>query len=132
MSSSGEYHSALTMSDIINRASERTNVNWISIIRLPNGAEVPCSIKDVSASGMKVALPSDVAIPDTFNIRVVGRDLIFNVQQAWRRGHFVGLTILKIGKLPAPKQEPDPDAANSTNTPDYKRIGTRRNFRSRD
>lgn len=83
---------------------------------------------------MKVALPSDVAIPDTFNIRVVGRDLIFNVQQAWRRGHFVGLTILKIGKLPAPKQEqePEPDAATNTNTPDYKRIGTRRNFRSRD
>ena len=81
---------------------------------------------------MKVALPSEVTIPHTFNIRVVGRDLIFNVQQAWRRGHFVGLTILKIGKLPAPKQAPTSDAAASTTPAEYNRIGTRRSFRSRD
>ncbi|UYW25888.1 PilZ domain-containing protein [Methylorubrum extorquens] len=120
------------MPDIQNRASERTDVNWISIIRLPSGAEIPCSIKDVSSSGMKVVLPSDVAIPDTFNMRVVGRDLIFNVQMAWRRGHFVGLTILKIGKLPASKQIPAGDAEASTTLANYNRIGTRRNFRSRD
>lgn len=120
------------MPDIQNRASERTEVNWIAIIRLPSGEEVPCSIKDVSSSGMKVALPSKVVITNTFNIRVVGRDLIFNVQQAWRRGHFVGLTILKIGKLPVPKQEPAPDAPVSTTSAEYTRIGLRRSYRSRD
>ncbi|WP_338018962.1 PilZ domain-containing protein [Methylorubrum extorquens] len=97
-----------------------------------DGAELPCSIKDVSSSGMKVALPSDVAIPDTFNMRVVGRDLIFNVRLAWRRGHFVGLTILKIGKLPAPKRAPSTDAAESTTSADYNRIGARRSFRLRE
>ncbi|ACK81235.1 conserved hypothetical protein [Methylorubrum extorquens CM4] len=120
------------MPDVQNRASERTDVNWISIIRLPCGTEVPCSIKDVSSSGMKVALPSNVSIPDAFNIKVVGRDLIFNVQQAWRRGHFVGLTILKIGKLPAPKQAVSNEDAASTAPADYHRIGARRSYRSRD
>lgn len=81
---------------------------------------------------MKVVLPSDVSIPDTFNIRVVGRDLIFNVQQAWRRGHFVGLTILKIGKLPAPKQAVSKQDEATTAPADYHRIGARRSYRSRD
>lgn len=120
------------MSEITNRAFERTNVNWISIIRLPDGQEIPCSIKDVSWLGMKVALSSEVTIPDAFNIRVVGRDLIFNVKQAWRRGHFVGLTIVKIGKLPAPKQMPSVDAPASAISADYNRIGARRSFRSRE
>ncbi|MGW9822299.1 hypothetical protein ACUXK4_004894 [Methylorubrum extorquens] len=120
------------MSEITNRAFERTDVNWISIIRLPDGQEIPCSIKDVSWLGMKVALSSEVTIPDAFNIRVVGRDLIFNVQQAWRRGHFVGLTILKIGKLPLPKQMPSEDTPTSKTSADYNRIGARRSFRSRE
>ncbi|APX84473.1 PilZ domain-containing protein [Methylorubrum extorquens] len=120
------------MLDIKNRAFERTDVNWISIIRLPNGQEIPCSIKDVSQIGMKVALSSEVTIPDAFNIRVVGRDLIFNVKQAWRRGHFVGLTILKIGKLPATTQAPSEDAPASTTSADYNRLGARRSFRSRE
>lgn len=120
------------MSEVTNRTFERTDVNWISIIRLPDGREIPCSIKDVSQRGMKVALPSEVQIPDYFNIKVVGRDLIFNVKQAWRRGHFVGLTILKIGKLPAPKQAPSADAPASATSADYNRLGVRRTFRSRE
>lgn len=114
-----------------NRASERTDVDWISIIRLGDGSEIPCSIKDVSSPGMKLALSSEVSLPDTFNIRVVGRDLIFNVRQAWRRSHFVGVTILKIGKMPVPKPVPAPDVATSTAAADYNRIGVRRSYRAR-
>lgn len=120
------------MSDFKNRASDRTDVDWISIIRLGSGTEIPCAIKDVSASGMKVALSAEVDLPETFNIKVVGRDLIFNVRQAWRRGHFIGLTIQKIGKIPPPKQTSALEAKSSTPAADYNRIGARRNFRDRD
>lgn len=120
------------MSNFKNRASERTDVDWISIIRLGGGTEIPCSIKDVSSSGMKVALSAEVDLPERFNIKVVGRDLVFNVRQAWRRGHFIGLTIQKIGKIPPPKQANNPEATSNTPTSDYNRIGARRNFRERD
>ena len=90
----------------VQRREDRKDVNWIAVIRFADGSDHPCTVKDVSASGLKVCVAADQELPETFMIKVVGMQLVFRVKQAWRRRHYVGVTIEKVAKLPDPRQAP--------------------------
>lgn len=81
------------------RREERKETNWIAKIRLFDGREIATTVKDISASGARLAVPESMALPERFMFRVVGRDFVCAVKVAWRRGSFVGVQIEKIGKL---------------------------------
>lgn len=101
---------------MITRAEDRTETNWIAMIRLADGTEIPCTVKDVSKSGARLGVPSHCPLPDSFRFKVLGRDFVCSVRLAWRRGDAVGVVIEQIGKLkpptakaeavPAPPPEP--------------------------
>jgi hypothetical protein len=120
------------MYDISKRAQERKNVEWISVIRLVDGAEIPCTIKDVSVSGMRLVLADTIPLPEVFVIKVIGRDLVFQVRQVWRRQHQAGLSIIKIGKLQKPKGLLEGSRNEAEPARDYTRIGERERYSSRN
>lgn len=108
--------------------AERKATNWIALIRTLEGVEIPCNVKDVSSSGARLGVPAHYALPQTFMLKVVGRDFVCRVRLAWRKGDYVGVQIEQIGKLaPAPavtadtrEEPPKPDASG------YAAIGRRR------
>ena len=85
----------------IERCEERRETNWIALIKLPDGTEIPTTVKDISPSGARLAVPRTYALPEQFMLKVVGRDFVCAVRLAWRRDDFLGVRIERIGRLPA-------------------------------
>lgn len=83
----------------VRRREERRETKWIALIRLPDGTEIPSTVRDISPSGARLAVPSSYALPQTFMFRVIGRDFVCAVQLAWRRGDYAGVRIARVGKL---------------------------------
>ncbi|HJE23635.1 MAG TPA: PilZ domain-containing protein [Methylorubrum populi] len=107
----------------IARREERSATNWIAIIRLFDGTEIPCNIKDISKSGAKLGVPETYELPSSFMLKIVGRDFVLRVTLAWRRGNYAGVRIDRIAKLP---QSEEKKATAATTTQDYHSIGSRR------
>lgn len=101
-----------TLEDQIARREERSPTNWIATIRLRDGTEIPCTVKDVSKSGAKIGVSSHQALPPVFMLRIIGRDFLCLVRLAWRRGDYAGVRIERVGKVPNPAQ-----AAEAVSTP---------------
>ncbi|MBX9934743.1 MAG: PilZ domain-containing protein [Methylobacterium sp.] len=109
--------------------AQRNKTDWIGIIRTPDGSEIPCTVKDVSKTGAKIAVPASYTLPDSFMLKVVGKDYVCRVKLAWRRGHFAGLIIEQFAKIapkavrPLAQTSSDP---RDTVDPNYQAVGTRR------
>lgn len=87
------------------RREERREPDWIALIRLPDGTEIPTTVKDISPSGARLTVPSSYTLPDQFMFKVVGRDFVCAVRLAWRRGDHIGVRIERVGKLaPTPTE----------------------------
>ncbi|GJE57460.1 PilZ domain-containing protein [Methylobacterium thuringiense] len=106
---------------MITRAEERRDTTWIAMIRLDDGTEIPCTVKDVSKSGAKLGGPSNCLLPETFRFRVLGRDFVCSVKLAWRRGEYAGVVIEQVGKLKPPAVQ-EPAAAPPQATPDGNKV----------
>lgn len=99
------------------RREERKETNWIAKIRLFDGREIATSVKDISASGARLAVPEGMDLPERFMFRVIGRDFVCAVKVVWRRGSHVGVQIERVGKLEAkPVKQPEPEPAVSPAT----------------
>jgi hypothetical protein len=96
-------HEASAAASPVDRREDRNPTNWIAKIRLPDGTEIPCNVKDVSKSGAKVGIPSYHVLPETFMLRIIGRDFVCLVRLAWRRGDYAGVRIERVGKVAPPK-----------------------------
>ncbi|MBB2961628.1 PilZ domain-containing protein [Methylobacterium sp. R2-1] len=118
-----EEASAQIEAALIARREERTSTNWIALIRLFDGTEIPCNVKDISKSGAKLGVPETYVLPSAFMLRIVGRDFVLRVNLAWRRGNYAGVRIERIAKLTVPEEK---KAVTEEQTPDYSSIGTRR------
>jgi hypothetical protein len=103
----------------------RNETNWIGLIRTLEGVEIPCTVKDVSKTGAKIGVPASYELPDSFMLKVVGKDFVCRVKLAWRRGHFAGLIIEQVGKI-APRPSAAPEAPRVIADTGYKAVGTRR------
>lgn len=95
------------LSELVERRESRSETNWIAMIRLLDGAEIPCTVKDVSRSGAKLGVPSDRELPDTFMLKILGRDFVCLVKLAWRRGNYAGVRIERVGKLAVADRKSD-------------------------
>lgn len=93
------------------------------MIRLFDGTEIPCNIKDISKSGAKLGVPETYELPSSFMLKIVGRDFVLRVTLAWRRGNYAGVRIDRIAKLP---QTEEKKATAATPAQDYHSIGSRR------
>lgn len=103
----------------------RNETNWIGVIRTLEGVEIPCTVKDVSKTGARIGVPASYELPDSFMLKVVGKDFVCRVRLAWRRGHFVGVRIEQVGKI-APKPATILEGSHVAADTTYKAVGTRR------
>ncbi|WP_283206663.1 PilZ domain-containing protein, partial [Methylobacterium gnaphalii] len=85
------------------RSEPRMPTNWIAKILLSSGEEIACTVKDVSKSGARLGLPDTVALPESFQLKVVGYDFLFNVRAVWRSGHCAGVRIERFGRRLPPE-----------------------------
>lgn len=106
------------------RREERTATNWIALIRLFDGTEIPCNIKDISKSGAKLGVPEAYILPASFMLRILGRNFVLRVNLAWRRGNYAGVRIERIAKLTVAEEKKP--AATDQLPPNYSSIGSRR------
>lgn len=118
--------SALVERTQVQRRETRNPTNWIAVIRLLDGAEIPCTVKDVSVSGAKLGVPESVVLPHTFMLKVVGRDFVCLVKLAWRRGNFAGVRIERVGRLPTTDKSAN-DQQRTKDESGYKSLKTTRN-----
>ncbi len=62
-------------------------------ITLSDGEIIPCVLRDVSASGARIAVARRHRLPEFFHLSVDGKDEICRVRRVWQRGDFAGITI---------------------------------------
>lgn len=107
--------------------AERKPTKWIAMIRTAEGIEIPCNVKDVSNSGARLGVPSHHELPETFMLKIVGREFVCRVKLAWRKGDYVGVHIEQIGKLPPSSgtRKSGVERTKLSSAP-YSAIGTRR------
>ena len=86
-------------STITARVDERKDTNWIAMIRLLDGTEIPCNVRDISKSGAKLGVPESYILPKKFMFKVIGREFVCLVSLAWRRGDYAGVRIERVGKV---------------------------------
>ena len=84
----------------VERKEERRPASWLAMIRLPDGEEIPSSVKDISPSGARLAVPERYDLPPVFAFRIIGKDFVLRARLAWRRDGYAGIEILKVGRLP--------------------------------
>lgn len=108
------------------RREPRTETNWIAMIRLDDGTEIPCTVKDVSKSGAKLGVPDTVALPASFRLRVLGYEFLFLVRLVWRQANAAGVRIERFGKRPADDGKPAEPEIREEAAETYNRLGTRR------
>ncbi|MCJ2033567.1 PilZ domain-containing protein [Methylobacterium sp. J-068] len=96
-----------TPGSIVERREERSPTNWIATIRLRDGTEIPCTVKDVSKSGAKIGVTAKQSLPPVFMLRIIGRDFLCLVRLAWRRGDYAGVRIERVGKVPSAAKTTD-------------------------
>ena len=82
------------------RREERTETSLLAMIRLQDGTEIPCVVKDVSKSGAKLGIPRGCTLPKTFMFMINGRDLNYLVTLEWQRDRYAGVRIERVAKLP--------------------------------
>lgn len=85
----------------VERKEERRPASWLAMIRLPDGEEIPSSVKDISPSGARLAVPERYDLPPVFAFRIIGKDFVLRARLAWRRDGYAGIEILKVGRLPS-------------------------------
>ncbi|AWN42771.1 PilZ domain-containing protein [Methylobacterium durans] len=73
---------------------ERHETMRLATIILEDGEQIPCMIRDMSVSGAKLGVARRYQLPETFMLTIAGRNLTCRVQRAWRRGDFVGVSLL--------------------------------------
>ncbi|MET0257459.1 MAG: PilZ domain-containing protein [Methylobacterium sp.] len=89
------------------RSEPRTPTNWIAMILLADGTEIPCTVKDVSKSGARLGLPDTIGLPEVFSLKVLGYAFLFRVRLVWRSGHCAGVRIERFAKAPPPAPAPE-------------------------
>ena len=87
------------VSDHEGRRERRTPTSFVGTIRLPNGDDISCIVKDASKSGLRLGIPPSYELARTFFVKVAERGVAMRVRLMWREGGYAGVAIEKIIKL---------------------------------
>ena len=88
-------NSSTSHTPVINRRDrgDRITTMRLATIRLDDGEEIPCVLRDLSQTGAKLAVSRRYRLPATFYLVVHGREVAFPVRRAWQRGDFAGVML---------------------------------------
>lgn len=96
------------MSDHIERSEKRIETSLMGAIRLRDGTEIPCIVKNVSTHGARIGVPQSRLLPESFLFRINGRKFVCLARLAWRQGNYAGVRIERVAKLPEPATSAQP------------------------
>lgn len=85
------------------RATPREQVLLPALIVEAGGRRRPCVIVDRSLGGLRISLPADDAVPDTFCILDLVTGMGREVEVAWRRAPEMGLKVVRTYDLDLPQ-----------------------------
>jgi hypothetical protein len=95
------------------RRAPRKDVFGHALIVAP-GLRKDCVIRNLSASGAKLAVSSQTSLPDEFDLVLLKTNSTRRVSLRWRHGDFVGVQFWQGDKAPAPAPRPRPTAGPSS------------------
>lgn len=72
------------------RFEPRSTANTRAIVVAP-GLELACLVVDHSATGLRLRLDRNLALPDQVQVIDIGRALVFEADVVWRKGQEAGL-----------------------------------------
>ena len=75
------------------RGKDRRAVMIPATIYCPDGQAIACVLRDMSASGAKLAVSRRHRLPEAFTLVVPGRAHDYRVRRIWRRADFAGVTL---------------------------------------
>ena len=81
------------------RSAQRRRTFWRGSITHSNRAvSIDCTVRDVSAGGMRLELPAETPLPEMFEISVPQLELVFRpVHVTWARGRELGVRYEQAG-----------------------------------
>lgn len=83
------------------RDTGRLRVVMRAALRWPGiPSPLPCTVRDISATGAKILLPRDVSPPDEFDLLLVDLQAAVRVTTMWRRRGYAGVA---FAGAPQPK-----------------------------
>ena len=97
------------------RLTPRREVFGHALILAP-GIRVNCIIRDLSATGAKLGVPSEVKLPDEFHVLLLKTNSTRRVSLRWRHGDFAGVQFCRGETAPPlePKGGSRPHQAETT------------------
>ena len=72
-------------------------------------SSMDCLVRDMSASGARLALTETTTLPESFDLYIPQKDKTYRSTLAWRRADGVGITFLDeavAAPVPAPAEDP--------------------------
>ncbi|KQP25064.1 pilus assembly protein PilZ [Methylobacterium sp. Leaf102] len=72
-------------------------------------SSMDCLVRDMSASGARLALSETTTLPESFDLYIPQKDRTYRSTLAWRRADGVGITFLDEAvpaPMPAPAEDP--------------------------
>ncbi|WP_281406854.1 PilZ domain-containing protein [Methylobacterium sp. WL103] len=78
------------------RQSPRRETMIIGALRTDAGNEIPCVVRDVSKEGARISVSQREALSGCVGLTLQGSERSVRMRIVWRRGPFVGLSILGI------------------------------------
>ena len=74
------------------RQTRRFRAHHPAQILLGSDAMIPCTVKDISTGGARLALKPQMDLPETFDIFIAAHDLqVRRARVCWREGDFAGV-----------------------------------------
>lgn len=87
-------HLSLVPAPSEKRAGGRRNAVMIpATIVCPDGATHPCMIRDMSATGAKLAVSRRHRLPAELTLAIPGQAVAYPVARQWQRGDFAGVVL---------------------------------------
>lgn len=74
--------------------SDRVPTMRLATLRLNDGEESPCVIRDLSLMGAKLSVSGRYKLPALFHLIVHGYEAAFPVRRVWQRGDLAGVTLV--------------------------------------
>jgi hypothetical protein len=66
---------------------------------------LPCTVRDVSATGARVRVEGSISAPDTFELIIDIDGFEANCHVVWRKGNEIGVRFLAAPRMVAPKRD---------------------------
>jgi hypothetical protein len=83
------------------REAGRSRVMIPATIRCPDGDEVACVLRDMSADGAKLSVSRRHPLPESFTLAIPGQGRAYAVRRRWQRADLAGIVL----DLPQPKDD---------------------------